>query len=240
MQQSQRLRQARKHLKLTQDEFGKAIGKNRASIIKWEKEGEIPDYMFKVIENVHGINPKWLKSGKDKMFSVAQVHSAEHKHTATETRTDLSIECDEVEANPFISFVDDDFVRLTTYELTGAGNEMEQTGYEPVGNIVIPKKAYNPNIVPFYVEGDSMEKIIMKHSTVLVDQTPQKKLYDKHIYCFRVPYAGYIIRRVNAEPDALFLEPTNKEYQSRKIAWDEFESEWVIGRVIGSVFNSYI
>lgn len=80
----------------------------------------------------------------------------------------------------------------------------------------------------------------MNGSYVRVETAPQKRLIDKSIYCFRIPYSGYIIRLIHTEPDALYLEPVNKQYKIRKLGWTSFEPDWIIGRVICTIVNKLV
>ena len=221
-------------------------------MLEYDVEGIIKRIMIREevmkaneVAEILGVDPsalsKWKKAKKPSMEAINR-YCGERNIPVDDIlygAKELINDVPQITVDPFISDFDDSYVKLTAYEIAGAGNEMANTSYEPVGDVVVPKSIYKPHYVPFYVEGDSMEKMIMNHSFVLVDQSPQKKLRDKNVYCFRIPYSGFILRLIHTEPDALFLEPINKQYKIRKLSWSTFEPDWVIGRVICSIVNVY-
>lgn len=211
--------------KLSQEKFAKLLDVSQASVSKYEN-GMKPevDVLHKIAKHANTTIEALLEEGG---FEEGAGAVLERQSSMTDI-------------NPTITEIDEYNLKITAYEVTGAGPEREETGYEPVGSIIIPKKLYKPNLIVFKVDGDSMEKWIMNKTYVLVDPTPQNKLHDKGIYCFKIPYSGYIIRLVHTEPDALFLEPVNKQYKTRKIAWGSFNPEWVLGRVVGNLINTYV
>lgn len=206
---------------MSQASFAKLLSVSQASVSKYEK----------------GMKPE-----ADVLVKIAKIGSTTVErligdNVLSETENKLpSI----YNLSPFITEINDNYVKLTAYGITGAGNEMMEEGYEPIGDIVIPKNIYKSSYIPLKVEGDSMEKWIMDGSYVLVETAPQKRLIDKGIYCFRIPYSGYIIRLIHTEPDALYLEPVNKQYKIRKLGWASFEPDWIIGRVICTIVNKLV
>lgn len=204
-----------------QTEFARAVGATQSQISKYINGAEIPSF------------PILIRIAREGRMSAEELWE---KATGEIFEGELPM----IDINPVITEIDSENLKITAYEVTGAGPEREETGYEPVGSIIIPKKLYKPNLIVFRVDGDSMEKWIMDKTYVLVDPTPQNKLYDKGIYCFKIPYSGYIIRLVHTEPDALFLEPVNRQYKTRKIAWGSFNPDWVLGRVVGNLINTYV
>ncbi len=160
------------------------------------------------------------------------------KLLSTNLKTNSGNGLTHVRIDPFVSYLNDDFVKLNMYHITGAGNEMVNIEFELVGEIVIPKYIYKEFYVPMKVIGESMEKLIMNLSVVMVDTSPQTQLIDKKIYCFRIPYSGFIIRQANTEPDGLYLEPFNKQYNTTKIEWSEFSPDIVVGRVVCNLINN--
>lgn len=206
---------------MSQKAFAKIINAQQGSISKYENSDEMP--------------------GADILIRIAKFKGITVEQLMQRASGEEYFENDvpQISVDPFISNINDNYVKLTGYEITGAGNEMLNSSYEPVGTVIVPKSIYKPHYIPFYVEGDSMEKMIMNHSYILVDRSPQKRLRDKNVYCFGIPYSGFIIRLIHTEPDALFLEPVNKQYKIRRINWSAFEPDWVIGRVVCSIVNIY-
>lgn len=68
-----RLRELRKHLKLSQTAFAEKIGVSR-SVVKNLELGvvEIKEHMIKLICSTFNINEDWLKTGDGDMFAVTQ------------------------------------------------------------------------------------------------------------------------------------------------------------------------
>lgn len=65
----ERLRELRKHFKLSQTEFAEKLGVTR-SVIKNLELGvvEIKDHMFKLISATFGASEEWLRNGTGEMF----------------------------------------------------------------------------------------------------------------------------------------------------------------------------
>jgi len=65
----ERLKYLRKTLGLSQEEFGKRIGKSLRTIQYWEASTvQIPDTALKLISQVFGVSYEWLKEGKGEMW----------------------------------------------------------------------------------------------------------------------------------------------------------------------------
>ena len=201
-----------------------------------EKFGFNPEYLK------HEIGPKYLDAPKPSGISkkASQLGSVPKRAFGSPQSTTIEYDEDSVAKlviNPLIDYVNSDFVKLAVFKRTGAGNEMVGVEYEQIDTVVIPKKLYGTHLVPFKVSGESMEKLIMENSIVLVDTSPRDDIEEGKIYCFRIPYRGFIIRKVEKSLDGLYLIPYNKTFEERRIAWDEFNPEWVIGRVIWNIIN---
>jgi len=69
MELAVRLRRLRERLKLSQEEFGKRIGKSKRTIQHWESGNITPsDRVLSLIEQTFNVNPEWLRHGKGEMF----------------------------------------------------------------------------------------------------------------------------------------------------------------------------
>jgi len=203
---------------LNQKEFGKSLGVSQGTVSKYEK-GMMPE--IPVLKMLAEIGNTTI----DKLLSLKLENDSE---------TGVA----HIQLDPFIAYLNDNFVKMRMYHISGAGNEMVNVEFEPVGEIVIPKHIYKPNYVPMKVIGESMEKLIMNLSIVMVDTSPSERLIDKKIYCFRIPYSGFIIRQANTEPDGLYLEPFNKQFNTTKIDWSDFDPEIVVGRIVCNLINN--
>ena len=254
----ERLKKLRERKGLTQEDFRKYGA--LSSIYNWES-GTTEPYKktLELIERDFGLRPEWLRYGIEPMFASdipspqppespkptgfpkkASKLGGTSKRAFGPSRSSTIEYDDEVPKlviNPLIDYVNSDFVKLAVFKRTGAGNEMVGVEYEQIDTVVIPKKLYGTHLVPFKVSGESMEKLIMENSIVLVDTSPRDDIEEGKIYCFRIPYRGFIIRKVEKSLDGLYLIPYNKTFEERRIAWDEFNPEWVIGRVIWNIIN---
>lgn len=66
---NERLKQIRKHYKLTLDEFGKRLGVTKTAISRLEKgERNITEQMFLSICREFNANAEWLRTGEGEMF----------------------------------------------------------------------------------------------------------------------------------------------------------------------------
>lgn len=65
----ERVKEARKALNKTQDEFSAPLGINKAAISKIEKgENNLSASLGKLIEKTYNISENWLRSGEGEMF----------------------------------------------------------------------------------------------------------------------------------------------------------------------------
>lgn len=241
---AERIHQLREHFEETRKEFGERINKSENTIYNWEMGNSEPyKTYYKEIAIKTGCNLHWLLTGQEKMFSDSPYEPPEISKYNQARNSDLREQISEdivdtITIDPFISHVNDNFTKMNVFKRTGAGPEMTGVEFEVIDTVIIPRSVYNSWLMPFKVVGDSMEKIIMENSIVLVDRSPQE-LEDTKIYCFRIPYRGFVIRLIQKMPDALYLEPFNKQYEPKRIPWEDFDSESVIGRVVYNVINPF-
>ena len=66
-----RLREARKCLGLTQSAMAKSIGLTPQAYSQWERgQSTLPEVRLFQICTIHGISPKWIKTGSGDMFQL--------------------------------------------------------------------------------------------------------------------------------------------------------------------------
>lgn len=66
---NERVKEIRKYLGLTQDEFGEKLGIKKSAVSKIEKcENGVTDQMFKSICREFNVNEEWLRDGVGEMF----------------------------------------------------------------------------------------------------------------------------------------------------------------------------
>lgn len=91
---SQRLKTLRKELKLSQTDFGKKIGKNYHSVMRWEL-GRVnpPSNVIDHICDSFGVNKDWLILGEGEMFAEKDTHGvAEDEHLYDASSYKIKIE----------------------------------------------------------------------------------------------------------------------------------------------------
>ncbi len=115
---------------------------------------------------------------------------------------------------------------------------MELAKFENIDAIMIPTEGCREGLIVIQNKGDSMEKLIMDGSKVVVD-TSSTVIVSGSIYALSVPWEGCILRECHAEPDRLILRPHNKNYPQTTLKWDEFDPAMVIGKVFCSVINVF-
>ena len=66
-----RLKEARRCLGLTQTAMAKSIGLTPQAYSQWERgQSTLPDVRLFQICTIHGISPKWIKTGAGEMFQL--------------------------------------------------------------------------------------------------------------------------------------------------------------------------
>lgn len=66
---NERIKQVRKTLKLTQEDFGARLGLSNSGVSKWEKgDCTVPDSAVISICREFGVNEVWLRTGAGEMF----------------------------------------------------------------------------------------------------------------------------------------------------------------------------
>ncbi|MBO5033051.1 MAG: helix-turn-helix transcriptional regulator [Lachnospiraceae bacterium] len=65
----ERIKELRKYLDLTQDEFGNKLGIKKSAVSKIEKgENNATDQMIKLMVKEFGVNEDWIRTGNGEMF----------------------------------------------------------------------------------------------------------------------------------------------------------------------------
>jgi len=148
----QRIRELRKKLGLSQEEFGKRLGVTLRTIARYERgETKIPNRTLCQIEQTFNVNPEWLRHGKGEMFKPKPKSNLE-----------------------FLGAVPYDFVLMPVpvvdFEV-GAGkglySVLSQTS--EVKLVWVPKKYSNHRLFFFRVSGDSMKPRLQNKDWVVAD-----------------------------------------------------------------------
>ncbi|MEO2082925.1 MAG: S24 family peptidase [Desulfurobacteriaceae bacterium] len=148
----QRIKELRKKLGLSQEEFGKKLGVTLRTIARYERgETNIPDRTLRQIEQTFNVNPEWLRHGKGEMFRPKPKSNLE-----------------------FLGAVPFDFVLMPVPVIdqrVGAGRGLYTAMSEPseVKLVWVPKKYADHRLFFFRVSGDSMKPRLQNKDWVVAD-----------------------------------------------------------------------
>jgi len=146
-----RIKELRKVLNLTQEEFGEKLGLSKSNISDIERGKVRPkDPLLRLIEQTFNVNPEWLRKGKGEMFKPKPKSNLE-----------------------FLGIVPFDFVLLPVPVLQDvkAGRGLYTAMIEPseVKLVWIPKKYAHHRLFFFRVSGDSMKPRLQNKDWVVAD-----------------------------------------------------------------------
>lgn len=130
------------------------------------------------------------------------------------------------------------FVRVNVFSLSAGAGDKELSETEPIDSTIIPRELYNEDSLVVQMNGDSMEKLLMHGSTVVID-TQIRKILSGSLYAFKIPHAGNIVRECYSDPQGLSLIPYNKNYPTCRVMWKDFDPDMVIGKVSLNMFNVF-
>lgn len=92
-EEKDRIKELRKALKLSQEEFGDAIGLTKSSISNVEKGvRNVTEQHIKLITSAFNVNEHWLRSGEGEMFVIEDTFSLDEKarrYNLTELEIDI-------------------------------------------------------------------------------------------------------------------------------------------------------
>jgi SOS-response transcriptional repressor LexA len=114
----------------------------------------------------------------------------------------------------------------------------ELAKFGPALAIEIPEELFEDGFIVIRNRGDSMEKLIMDGSSVVIDIS-SREIVSGSIYALSVPKEGCILRECHAGSEGLLLRPYNRNYPPTLLRWSEFDPEMVVGRVFCSVINVF-
>ncbi len=197
-----RLKKLRDTLELTQEEFGRDIGKSLNTVLSWETGKTRPTEKFLVvIEKLYNLSPGWLVEGKGQMF----MRESAENYTG-------------------------DMTEVNIWELAGAGDPMFTDDVAPIECIILPKKLVGGHTNGFKVRGDSMYPTIVDGAYVGFDMN-DKKVVSNGVYCLNLPYEGYVVKRLEITPNEVIIKSDNKMVMDSTIPLDHMDNNLIIGRV---------
>jgi len=149
----ERLKCLRKTLGLSQEEFGKRIGKSLRTIQYWEAGTvQIPDTALKLISQIFGVSYEWLKTGQGEMWEKKE--KIEEEEEMLRKIRELILE-DLIEKT--VEFLRK-FERIPIVERAGAGFPEHPVDMEVIGWIFTSKEtSQQGGKFAVEVRGDSME-----------------------------------------------------------------------------------
>lgn len=228
MNVSSRLKQARKHLGLTQSEIGETIG------VKWHKIKDIETEKLKLtpalselIEEKHSISGWWLLTGKGNML--------------LENKSD-----NETEKTNEIQLANDNLVEITYYEdiVASAGGGAYNHQHSAPTLVAFDKNFLKThlglstfeNIHIITSTGDSMEPTISAGELLFISPIENESSYIKEggIYIIMCEDT-VLVKRVSKDNISreITLISDNTIYPPRIIKLDDFNNCKILGRVIG-------
>ena len=225
---AERLKEARKSAKLSQDALAKKIGRTKSTISRWES-GERNPKMFEMVEleNALGISAETLMYGTSEiktttLSEINRVSSELHPHRQEKVLDFAQAELtDQNKENTIKLFP------YNVQEKLSAG-----TGYDYDGNGSYDV-AYSDKEIDYdfasWVFGDSMLPDYPNGDVALIKVCPFD--YDGDVYAVDWDGQSYI-KKVYKESDGLRLVSTNEKYADKFAAFTE--EPRIIGKVVGS------
>ena len=225
---AERLKEARKSAKLSQDALAKKIGRTKSTISRWES-GERNPKMFEMVEleNALGISAETLMYGTSEiktttLSEINRVSSELHPHRQEKVLDFAQAELtDQNKENTIKLFP------YNVQEKLSAG-----TGYDYDGNgsydVAYSDKEINYDFAS-WVFGDSMLPDYPNGDVALIKVCPFD--YDGDVYAVDWDGQSYI-KKVYKEEDGLRLVSTNEKYADKFAAFSE--EPRIIGKVVGS------
>lgn len=225
---AERLKEARKSAKLSQDALAKKIGRTKSTISRWES-GERNPKMFEMVEleNALGISAETLMYGTSeiKTTTLSEINRVSSK--LSEHRQEKVLDFAQAELTDQNK---ENTIKLFPYnvqEKLSAG-----TGYDYDGNGSYDV-AYSDKEIDYdfasWVFGDSMLPDYPNGDVALIKVCPFD--YDGDVYAVDWDGQSYI-KKVYKEEDGLRLVSTNEKYADKFAAFTE--EPRIIGKVVAS------
>ncbi len=244
MELKDRIKQARKHARLTQKELSKKIGITQPSLSELETGKSLSTSYIASIARACGVDPFWLESGQSKITSNAvssQIKEESAYYQVEETNPMLLTHPDMLAITTWddstpIAEDETEVPFLREIELAaGSGKYAIEESYTRTklrfGRSTLRNRGIDPaNIVCVTIKGNSMEPVILDGATVGVD-TANTTIVDGKIYAIAIDNELLRVKLLYRLP--------NGQVRIRSYNRDEYEDEICNIediRVIGKVF----
>lgn len=190
----------------SQSELASTIGVHPSSISQAKKKGIIPNKWILQLYDRYGINPDWIKNGKDPIFLKSS-----------------GVDKGEFKKIPKVK------ARLC------AGGGSFEVGSEVENHYSfradwLSKKGSADKMVLLDVVGNSMEPELKEGDTVLIDES-QKSILAGAIYAVGIEDT-VMIKRIEKHPNKLVLRSENKNHNPIYLQNEEINKVRIIGKVI--------
>lgn len=229
-----RIKEARKHASLTQNELAERVGIKQASISELERGLSRTSGHLIAIARICGVNPMWLADGTGEMIQPL---------SAAITKTDLEgLTLSDVDSSfPRIPS-ENEFVVIPQLSVVGeCGNGHLNGHVEVEGGMAfrkdwLTKLSVKPeHCRALYAEGASMEPYIFEDDIVLVD-TSDKLPKDRIPYAIRRADGGISFKRLIRQLSGTWLlrsdNPDKAMYPDEEVSATAMHDIPIIGRII--------
>lgn len=203
----ERIKNRRKELKLSVDEVAKKLGKNRATIYRYESD-EIEDMPINVIADLAKIlkvNPGYLMGWTNLKEDLNAVSEYTYIPTSISAGTPLVTE----------AITEQDVEKIT------------------IPDSFMGKWAGNKDIFIMRVNGDSMNKVFPHNSLIAVKEVELSQLKNGDIVVYSNNH-DYAVKRFYRYDDELIFRPdsTDLRFSETRIKIDEAENIRIHGKVV--------
>lgn len=214
---SDRFREVRKVLKLTQKEMGEKLNKTYIMIQNYETgRRQITDGVLLNLQEKFNINIEWMRTGEGNMF----INDKQDKNTA------------KVQVKNIIDTNMLNCVTVPFYtDIEASAGYGCFTGMEEYENVAVSKSIVKVNdyAVIITVTGDSMEPTLYNKDRVIIDTNDKYDLKKNKIYVINKDGLLYI-KRYNACINGMYIFTSdNTKYESLVINEDDNGS--IVGRL---------
>ncbi len=217
----ERIKEIRKTLGLSQEQFSQKLGTSRRSVSKYETgDNALPDQVKLKLYDL-GVNPTWLLSGEGSIF----VEAKENKSKVLES---LRLQIKDIEKKPktesFLLNMMKDVIDLPIRGQIAAGEPIENHHVE-YGSMSFPRALFDKSSEYFsvlQVNGKSMYPKIEHGDYVLIENCSEWEELDKSIVAIRIDNeitlkklevlrAGFfILKALNPEYEDFIIDPIER------------------------------
>lgn len=211
---SERIKELRTALDITQSELGQIINKSENTIYNWEAGKSEPYKSFyKVIAEHTGADEKWLRTGAGAMFNTDPPNVISKIHHLPSLRT-------------YEGRQD----HLTVWGITGAGDTYEP-GVDPIELLRFERFFEFKTKDCFRVKGDSMFDKLRDGGLIGVD-FKDKRIVTGKLYVLSIPHEGLTVKELHVETGSVKIHAYNPRIKDYYLEHGEIDENLIVGRVV--------